>query len=62
MENNARTIPKVKIGQKIGHKFKPWEAVKWVKGINVAGKVLGVFGVVFSVDKIRVPFFIEENM
>lgn len=36
------------IGHFLGHSFKPWEAVKWVKGINVAGKVLGVFGVVFS--------------
>ena len=36
------------IGHCFGHSFKPWEAVKWVKGINVAGKVLGVFGVVFS--------------
>lgn len=36
------------IGNFFGHSFKPWEAVKWVKGINVAGKVLGVFGVVFS--------------
>ena len=36
------------IGHFFGHSFKPWEAVKWVRGINVAGKVLGVFGVVFS--------------
>jgi len=36
------------IGHFFGHSFKPWEAVKWVKGISVAGKVLGVFGVVFS--------------
>ncbi len=36
------------IGHYFGHNFKPWEAVKWVKKINVAGKVLGVFGVVFS--------------
>lgn len=36
------------IGHFFGHSFKPWEAVKWVKGINVAGRVLGVFGVVFS--------------
>lgn len=36
------------IGHFFGHSFKPWEAVKWVKGINVAGKVLGAFGVVFS--------------
>lgn len=36
------------IGHFFGHNFKPWEAVKWVKGINVAGKMLGVFGVVLS--------------
>lgn len=36
------------VGHFFGHSFKPWEAVKWVKGINVAGKALGVFGVVFS--------------
>ncbi|MDD4238048.1 MAG: 50S ribosome-binding GTPase [Desulfotomaculaceae bacterium] len=36
------------IGHIFGHSFKPWEAVKLVRGINVAGKVLGVFGVVFS--------------
>ena len=38
----------LEIGHFFGHSFKPWESVKWVKGINVAGKVLGVFGVVFS--------------
>ena len=36
------------IGHYFGHSFKPWEAVKWVKKINMAGKALGVFGVVFS--------------
>ncbi|HBI91135.1 MAG TPA: GTPase [Terrisporobacter glycolicus] len=36
------------VGHFFGHSFKPWEAVKLVKGINVASKVLGVFGVVFS--------------
>ncbi|MGI6427963.1 MAG: GTPase [Natronincolaceae bacterium] len=38
----------LKIGHFFGHKFKPWGAVKWVKGINVAGKALGVFGIVIS--------------
>lgn len=37
------------IGHFFGHSFKPWEAVKWVKGINVAGKILGAFGVVLSI-------------
>ena len=36
------------IGHFFGHKFKPWEAVKWVKDINKAGKILGGFAVVFS--------------
>lgn len=36
------------IGHFFGHNFKPWEAVKWVKGMNTAGKVLGILGVVFS--------------
>lgn len=39
----------LKVGHFFKHSFKPWEAIKWVKGINVAGKVLGVFGVVLSV-------------
>lgn len=37
------------IGHFFGHSFKPWEAVKWVKGINIAGKVIGAFGVIFSI-------------
>lgn len=36
------------IGHYFGYSFRPWEAVKWVKKINIAGKALGVFGVVFS--------------
>ena len=36
------------IGHFFGHNFKPWEAVKCVKCINVAGKMLGAFGVVLS--------------
>lgn len=37
------------IGHFFGHSFKPWEAVKWAKRINVAGKALGVLGVVLSI-------------
>lgn len=37
------------IGHFFGHSFKPWEAVKITKGINVAGRVLGVAGTVLSV-------------
>lgn len=36
------------VGHYFGHSFKPWEAVKLTKGINVAGKVIGVFGVIFT--------------
>lgn len=32
------------VGHLFGHKFKPWEAVKWTRGIGVAGKCLGVAG------------------
>jgi len=38
------------IGHFFGHSFKPWEAVKWVKGVNAAGKILGAFGVVLSIS------------
>ncbi len=36
------------IGELVGYKFKPWEAVKWAEKINIAGKALGTFGVIFS--------------
>ena len=36
------------IGHYFGYSFKPWEAVKCVKAINIAGKALGIFGVVLS--------------
>jgi len=32
------------VGHLLGHKFKPWEAVKWTRGLGVAGKALGVAG------------------
>lgn len=38
----------INIGHYFGHNFKPWEAVKWVKRVNYAGKALGIFGVVLS--------------
>lgn len=37
------------VGHFFGHSFKPWEAVKITKGINVAGRVIGVAGTVLSV-------------
>lgn len=39
----------LKAGHAIGHKFKPWEAIKITKGVAVAGHVLSVLGVVISV-------------
>jgi len=39
----------LKAGHMVGFKFKPWQAVKIAKGVGVAGKVLGVFGVGLNV-------------
>ncbi len=35
----------LKAGHFFGHKFKPWEAIKWARGAAVAGRVLGALGV-----------------
>lgn len=45
--SNAHQIV-LDVGHFFGHSFQPWEAVKYVKGINAAGTVLGVFAVAFS--------------
>lgn len=37
------------VGHFLGHSFKPWEAVKIAKGINIAGKVIGVAGTLFTI-------------
>ncbi len=37
------------VGHFFGHSFKPWEAIKITKGINIAGKILGVVGTVLSI-------------
>ena len=37
------------VGHFFGHSFKPWEAVKITKGINVAGKVIGAVGIVLTI-------------
>ena len=39
----------LKIGHTFGHKFKPWEAIKWAKGVAIGGRILGALGVGFSV-------------
>lgn len=39
----------LKCGHVIGFKFKPWQAIKFTKGIAIGGKVLGIFGVGLSV-------------
>lgn len=41
--SNAHKIV-LNVGHFFGHKFIPWEAVKWARGIGVAGKCLGVIG------------------
>lgn len=48
------------VGHFFGHNFKPWEAVKWTKRINYAGKALGVLGVVFSIG-LQAKEDIDEN-
>ncbi|MEG1956752.1 MAG: GTPase [Lachnospiraceae bacterium] len=35
----------LKVGHSIGYKFKPWQAIKFTKGIAVAGQALSVLGV-----------------
>ena len=39
----------LKIGHTIGYKFKPWEAIKYTKGIAIAGNILSVFGIGLSI-------------
>ncbi len=39
----------LKIGRTLGHKFKPWEAIKWTKGVAIGGRILGALGVGVSV-------------
>lgn len=37
------------VGHFFGHKFVPWEAVKWAKNIGLAGKAIGCLGAVVGV-------------
>ena len=39
----------LKVGQSIGYKFKPWQAIKITRGIAVSGQVLSVLGVGLTV-------------
>lgn len=39
----------LKVGHLFKHSFRPWEALKWTKALNTAGKVLGVFGAIISI-------------
>jgi len=48
----------VKVGHWLGHTFKPYEALKWAKGINVAGKALGVLGILIEP---AAEYFDERN-
>ena len=38
----------LKIGHIFGKSFKPWEAVKWAKWVNVGGKVFSVAGIALT--------------
>ena len=38
----------LEVGHFFGHKFKPYEALKWTSRIELAGKALGIFGVVLD--------------
>ena len=39
----------LKIGHFFGHKFKPWQAVRWTKNVTNCSRILGVAGSVLSV-------------
>lgn len=39
----------LKVGNKIGLKFKPWQAIKLSRGISVAGQVVGIAGAALGV-------------
>ena len=39
----------LKAGHALGHKFKPWQAIKWTKGVAIGGRILGALGVGVSV-------------
>ena len=39
----------LKVGHKVGFKFKPWQAIKITKGIAIGGQVLSVLGVGLSI-------------
>ena len=50
------------VGHLFGKSFKPWEAVKWTRGIATAGRVLSVAGVVLSaVSQIAADQAAEER-
>lgn len=38
----------LKVGHIFGKNFKPWEAVKWAKWVNVGGKVISVAGIALT--------------
>ena len=59
----------LKAGQKVGYKFKPWQAIKVTKGVAVAGEALNVFGIALGVfmqikedkDQERVREYLRTN-
>lgn len=63
--SNAQSIV-LNVGHFFGHKFVPWEAVKWARGIGVAGKCLGVIGaglgIVLQISHDRQNAKMEANL
>ena len=56
----------LKVGHMLGHKFKPWEAVKWTRGLGIAGKCLGVagagLGVILQIANDKEAKSVESNL
>lgn len=63
--SNAHQVV-LNVGHFFGHKFVPWEAVKWARGIGVAGKFLGVFGaglgIILQISSDRQNTKAEKNL
>ena len=39
----------IEIGHFLGYKFKPWEAIKWTRGVGIAGGILSGAGIVLGI-------------
>lgn len=59
----------IKVGHLLGHKFKPWEALKWTKAVSNAAKGIAVVGAVISIgmqakedyDQYKLQQIMREN-